>query len=433
MEPFGIALIGCGTVGSGVARLLLEHPERLAARAGRRLVLRRVVVRDPSKPRPSSLAAELVTTDLRAVLTDPSIQVAVELVGGVTWARQAVFDLLEAGKDLVTANKALLALHGAEVFECARRQGRAVAFEASVAGGVPIIAALSQSLAANQILALQGILNGTCNFILTAMSEQGQGYAAALAEAQRRGYAEADPTLDVDGTDSAHKLAILAQIAFGVSVPVLALDRRGITELQEIDIRYARELGYTIKLLAEAWLDQQQLALHISPVLLRHQTPLAQVRGAYNAIRVVGDAVGDTLYYGQGAGQMPTASAVVADLIDLAVGRAQCTFQTLRLWSGTSRGIHPRPCTTVPSRFYLRLLVKDRPGVLAEAARELAQHQISISSVIQHEAFDGQEGDTVPLVIMTHTARTGSFRAAVAEIDRLPDVTAPSVYYPVAD
>jgi homoserine dehydrogenase len=433
MELFGIALIGCGTVGSGVARLLLEQRDRLAARAGRPLVLRRVVVRDRAKPRPSALAGELLTTDLRSVLTDPSIQVAVELVGGVAWARQAVFDLLEAGKDVVTANKALLALHGAEVFECARRHGRAVAFEASVAGGVPIIAALSQSLAANQIVALQGILNGTCNFILTCMSEQGQGYAEALAEAQRRGYAETDPTLDVDGTDSVHKLAILAQIAFGLSAPVSALERRGITELQGIDIRYARELGYTIKLLAEAWLDQQQLALHVSPVLLRHQTPLAQVRGAYNAIHVVGDAVGDTLYYGQGAGQMPTASAVVADLIDMAVGRAQRTFQTLRLWSGSSRGIHLRSSTTVRSRFYLRLLVKDRPGVLADAARELAQHQISISSVIQHEAFDDHEGDTVPLVIMTHTAQTGSFRAAVAEIDRLECVTAPSVYYPVAD
>ncbi len=420
-------------MGGGVARLLLEQRERLAARAGRPLVLRRVVVRDLSKPRAISLPSELVTTDLAAVLTDPAIHVGVELVGGVDWARRAVFDLLEAGKDVVTANKALLAVHGAEVFECARRHGRALAFEASVAGGVPIIAALSQGLAANQIVSLQGILNGTCNFILTRMSDQGQGYGEALAEAQRLGYAEADPTLDVDGTDSAHKLAILAQIAFGVAVPPQALDRRGIAEIQEIDLRYARELGYTIKLLAEAWLDHNQLALHVSPVLLRHHTPLAQVRGAYNAIHVVGDAVGDTLYYGLGAGPMPTASAVVADLIDLAVGRAQRTFQSLQLWSGNSRGIQLRPSATVRSRFYLRLLVKDRPGVLADIARELAQHQISISSVIQHEAFNDQEGDVVPLVNMTHTALTGDFRAAVAEIDRLECVTAPSVYYPVAD
>jgi homoserine dehydrogenase len=370
------------------------------------------------------------------VLNDPSIQVAVELVGGVDWARKAVLDLLAAGKHVVTANKALLAQHGAEVFDAARRHGLTIAFEASVGGGIPIVAALAEGLAANQILSLQGILNGTSNFILTQMSEQSVSYAAALAEAQKRGYAEADPTLDVDGTDAAHKLAILAHIAFGIAVPIAAIERRGIANLEQIDIHYARELGYTIKLLAEAWLDTEtasRLALHVSPVLLRHQTPLAQVRGAYNAIHVVGDAVGDTFYYGQGAGQMPTASAVVADLIDLAVGRAQRTFQTLRLWSGHGTHTTLRPSNTVRSRFYLRALVLDQPGVMAEIARELAARHISISSVIQHEALDDHEGDTVPLVVMTHTATTGDFRAAVAAIDRLDCVTAPSTYYPVAD
>jgi homoserine dehydrogenase len=433
MEPFGIALVGCGTVGSGVARLLLEQPERLAARAGRRLELRRVVVRDPAKPRPVSLPPGLVTTDLRQVLADESVHAAVEVVGGTGWARQAVLDLLAAGKHVVTANKALLAQHGAEVFDAARRHGRAVAFEASVAGGIPIIAALAQSLAGNQILALQAILNGTSNFILTGMTESGRSYAEALAEAQQRGYAEADPTLDVDGTDAAHKLAILAQIAFGLAVSVAAVERHGIAGLHDMDIRFARELGYTIKLLAEAWLLDGRLALHVSPVLLRHQAPLAQVRGAYNAIQVVGDAVGDTLFYGPGAGQMPTASAVVADLIDLAVGRAQRTFQTLRLWSGNGSGITLMPPGEVRSRFYLRLTVADRPGVLADVARELAQHRISISSVIQHEALDEQEGSPVPLVIMTHTSATGAFRAAVADIDRLGCVSAPSVFFPVAD
>jgi homoserine dehydrogenase len=340
---------------------------------------------------------------------------------------------LAGGKDVVTANKALLALHGPEVFDTARRHGRSVAFEASVAGGVPIIAALSQCLAANQIQSLQGILNGTCNFILTCMTEQERGYAEALTEAQRLGYAEADPTLDVNGTDTAHKLAILAQIAFGVHAPVAAIDRRGISEVEALDIRFARELGYTIKLLAEAWLYDRKLALHVAPVLLRQQAPLAQVRGPYNAIYVVGDAVGDTLYYGRGAGQMPTASAVVADLIDLAVGRAQRTFATLRLWSGNGTGIELRPAAEVRSRYYLRLVVQDRPGVLAEIAGELAQHQISISSVIQHEAPEEHEGEKVVLVIMTHTAQTGSFRQALATIDRLASVVPPSVYYPVGD
>jgi homoserine dehydrogenase len=433
MEPLGIALLGCGTVGGGVAKLLLEQPERLAARAGRPLALRRVVVSDPAKARAVALPPGLLTTDVRAALHDPAVQVVAEVVGGVTWARRAVLDALAAGKDVVTANKALLAEAGAEVFDAARRHGRAVAFEAAVAGGIPIIAALAQCLSANQILSVQGILNGTSNFILTAMSEQGRSYEDALADAQRRGYAEAEPTLDVDGTDAAHKLAILAQIAFGVAVPPRAISRRGIASIQQADIRFARELGHTIKPLAEAWIHERQLALHVSPVLLRHMAPLALVRDAYNAIYVLGDAVGDTLYYGRGAGQMPTASAVVADLIDMAVGRAQRTFQTLRLWSGNGQGVALRPPSAVRTRFYLRLLVTDRPGVIADITRVLANHQISISSVIQHEALDEQEGDTVPLVIMTHTAPTGSFSTAVEEIDRLGCVTAPSLFLPVAD
>jgi homoserine dehydrogenase len=432
-ESLNIALIGCGTVGGGVAKLLHEQRERLAARAGRPLALRRILVRDPTKERAIALPPELFTTELRAVLDDPRIEVAVELAGGVDFARRAVLDLLAAGKHIVTANKALLAQYGEEVFEKARQCGRAVAFEASVGGGIPIIAALTQGLAANQIVALLGILNGTCNFILTSMAELGISYAIALAEAQRLGYAEADPTLDVDGTDAAHKLAILSQIAFGFSAPVSAIARRGIADLPEMDIRYGGDLGYTIKLLAEAWLHEHQLAMHVSPVLLRRQTPLAQVRGAYNAIQVVGDAVGDTLYYGQGAGQMPTASAVVADLIDLAVGRAQRTFQTLRLWSGGDGGVILRSAETVRSRFYLRAMVDDRPGVLAAVAGVLARHQVSIASVSQPEAPDDHEGDSVPLVILTHTSPTGDFRAAFDEINRLSCVHPPSAYYTVAD
>jgi homoserine dehydrogenase len=301
-----------------------------------------------------------------------------------------------------------------------------------VAGGVPIVAGLTQNLAANQITGILGILNGTSNFILTAMTEQARDYKAVLAEAQQHGYAEADPTMDVDGTDAAHKLAILARIAFGVAVPFTQIDRVGIAHIQQVDIRYAKELGYTIKLLAEAWLQDGQLALHVAPVLLRHQAPLAQVRGTYNAIQVVGDAVGDTLFYGRGAGQMPTASAVVSDIIDMAVGRAQRTFQALKLWSGGTDTLTIRPKATVPSRFYLRLLVEDRPGVLAEVTRILGQHLISIRSVIQHEPID-EAATTVPLIIMTHHAPTGVFQQAVAELQRLPSVLAPSVYFSVAD
>ena len=432
-EPLGIALCGCGTVGGGVAKLLLEQRDRLAARAGRPLVLRRVVVRDPDRPRAVAIPDEAVTTDPAVALRDPAVHVVVELIGGTTEAKRLVLEALAAGKHVVTANKALLAEQGTEIFEAARKHERAVAFEASVAGGVPIIAALAESLAANQIVSIQGILNGTSNFILTAMAERQQSYADALAEAQRLGYAEADPTLDVDGSDAAHKLAILAQIAFGVTVDPKRIARRGIADVEAMDLRFADELGYTIKLLAEAWLDGREVALHVSPVLLRHKQMLAQVRGAHNAIQVVGDVVGQTLYQGPGAGQDPTASSVAADLIGLAVGRTQRTFQTLKLWSPGGQGFAVRSAEGVRTRFYLRLLVADRPGVLAEVARVLADEQISISSVIQHEALEGQEGQVVPLVIMTHTASTGRFRAALAKIDELPHVGAPGVYYPVGD
>jgi len=450
MEPYGIALIGCGTVGTGVAKLLLEHPERLAARAGRKLELRRIVVNDLSKPRDPIIPQHLLTTDFKQVVNDPSIHAAVEVVGGIDWARKAVLDLLAAGKNIVTANKALLAMHGAEIFDAGRQHNRAIAFEASVAGGIPIIVALCQGLAANQILSLQGILNGTCNYILTGMTELGRPYRDVLREAQEKGYAEADPTMDVDGTDAAHKLAILVQIAYGVSLPVSAIKRRGIAEIDQLDIRFAKELGYTIKLLAEAWLEPNagkddsggQLAMHVAPVMLRHTSPLALVRDAFNAIFVVGDAVGSTLYYGRGAGQMPTASSVVADLIDMAVGRAQQTFRSLRLWSASSplgksgqEAIVLRDPNTVRSRYYLRMMVEDRPGVMADITRILADHQISISSVIQHEALDHAAAETeiVPLIIMTHTVPASNFLTALNRIDELTSVRPPSVYYPVGD
>ena len=454
MDSYGIALVGCGTVGSGVAKLLLEYPDRLAARAGRKLDLRHIIVRDLDKPRDPCIPRRLVTTDLDAAIADPAVQAVVEVVGGSDWAKRAVLDMLAAGKHIVTANKALLATHAAEIFDAGRRHSRAIAFEASVGGGIPIIGALCQGLAANQILSLQGILNGTCNYILTGMTENGSSYRDVLQEAQKKGYAEADPTLDVDGTDAVHKLAILAQIAFGVALPLGAIKRRGIADTDLIDIRFAKELGYTIKLLAEAWLEPNpapsspaplpegegsieggQLAMHVSPVMLRQTSPLALVRDAYNALFVLGDAVGSTLYYGRGAGQMPTASAVVADVIDMAVGRAQQTFRSLRLWSGNHRNIIMRDPNTMRSRFYLRMMVDDRPGVMADITRALANHHISISSVIQHEALDHADAETeiVPLIIMTHTVPTGDFLATLKEIDQLTSVRPPSVYYPVGD
>lgn len=434
MKPYGIALIGCGTVGSGVAKLLLEESERLAARAGRRLVLHHVLVQDLEKKRAYDVPRDLLTTNFRTILEDPNVDVAVEVVGGIDWAKKAVLDLLAAGKHVVTANKALLASYGEEIFNAGRENERAIAFEGAVAGGVPIVAGLAQNLTANQITGVLGILNGTSNYILTGMWELGRSYEDVLAEAQARGYAEADPTFDVDGTDAAHKLAILCQLAFGVTVPVDNIPRIGISQITQTDIRYAKELGYRIKLLAEGYLKDNELAVHVSPVLLREHSPLAEVHGTYNAILVEGDAVGDTLYYGKGAGQMPTASAVVADIIDMAVGRAQKTFQTLRLWSGKKNGITQRPPESVPSRYCLRLLVEDRPGVLAEVTRILAKHDISIQSIIQHEPFNYFEQEPyVPLIIMTHSCMTGVFLASVQEMEQLSRVQKPAVYYPVAD
>ena len=452
-DTLGIALVGCGTVGGGVAHVLLAHADRITQRAGRALALRRVVVRDPAKPRDPLIAPDIISTDIASAIHDPTVHVVVELIGGTGVAKKVVLDALAAGKHVVTANKALLADAGAEVFEAARKAERTVCFEAAVAGGVPVIRALGESLAANQVTAIQAILNGTSNFILTAMAERGMSYAAALAEAQRLGYAEADPTLDVDGSDAAHKLAILAQISFGVTAKPHEIARQGIDTIDALDIRFANELGYTIKLLAEAWTGGHShstngaklsrggaadatgtptVALHVAPVLLRHTDLLAQVRGAYNAVLVYGDIVGETLYQGPGAGQMPTASSVVADLIDLGVGRAQRTFAAAKLWSREGRGFTVEPPERVRSRFYLRLQVTDKPGVLADITRILADEEISISSLVQHEAQE-DGGGPVPLVIVTHYAATGHFRRALERINKLGTTAAPAVFFSMGD
>ncbi len=433
-EPLGVALIGVGTVGGGVARLLDQAADRLAARAGRRLVLRHAVVRDLEKPRAAPIDPAIVTTDYRRALADPAVGVVVEAIGGVEPALALVLDALAAGKHVVTANKALLAERGPEVFAASRRAGRAVAFEASVGGGIPIVQALAVGLAANQVQSLSAILNGTCNFILTAMTREGLPYAEALARAQALGYAEADPTLDVDGTDTAHKLAILAQLAFGCTVRTAQIPRTGIDRLQPADVRYAAELGYTVKLLALARFADTGLELRVAPTLVRHATPLADVAGPYNAIRVVGDAVGDTLFYGRGAGAMPTASAVVADLIDVATGRALLASRTLDPWPADAPPARLAPPSAVRRRHYLRFAIADRPGVIASIAYALGDHGISIASVIQHEpADDAPAGAPVPLVMMTHSAAESLLSTALADIDRLDAVRAPSVCMGVED
>ena len=439
-----VAIVGLGTVGSGVAEILLAHRDRIRRHAGRPLRLTRVVVRDLKKPRQYTVPASLVTDDIEEVIRDPNIHVVAQLMGGLEPARTVMLRLLESDKDIVTANKALLAQHGPELFDRARELGRSIAFEASVAGGIPIIANLSQCLSANQILSLRGILNGTSNFIVSQMEEHGTDYSAAVAEAQERGYAEADPSMDVNGSDAAQKLAILAHLSFGAQLDWSQIPRQGIDSLQTIDLRWARELGYRIKLLGVAKLqaDMRRLEAHVSPTLVKIGTPLAEVRGANNAVSVVGDMVGRVFFQGLGAGRLPTAWAVVADLIDTAVGRAALTFRTLELWSQGTPRAELASYQQAEGRFYLRLTVEDHPGVLAEIAGILGRHEISIASVIQRElAAEPGEADegtpTLPqdvmLVIMTHTAQEGRAAAAQAEIDQLPSVRPGSVRMRVMD
>jgi homoserine dehydrogenase len=433
-----VGIVGLGTVGSGVARLLINEAERLRRHAGCELQLARVVVRDLGKPRDCQLPDGTLSNDIAKIAEDEDIDVVAQLMGGIEPARSVMVQLLESGKDVVTANKALLAEHGPELFDRARQLGRCIAFEASVAGGIPIIANLCQCLSANQIISLCGILNGTSNFILSQMEECGADYDAAVSEAQQRGFAEADPAMDVDGTDAAQKLAILAHLAFGARVNWADIPRNGIDSLETIDLRFASELGYRIKLLAIAQLADGSdpnggLDLHVSPTLVPVGTPLSDVHGANNAISVVGDAVGTVFYEGLGAGQMPTASAVVADLVDTAVGRAQLTFRTVRAWSNREPLVQARAPELAPGRYYLRLMVDDHPGVMAEVTGILGQNQISIASLIQHEPESEGDSQTVPLVIMSHLTHEGAIAKAVVQIDQLSSMMEGTVRMRVLD
>jgi homoserine dehydrogenase len=436
-EPVRVGVVGLGTVGSGVVRLLVESAGHIERHAGRPIVVERAVCRDVTRDRGLPLAADRVASDIATIVADHSISVAVLLVGGLEPARSMAIALLESGKDLVTANKALLAEHGPELFDIARRHGRSIAFEAAVAGGIPIVAAISECLAANRIESIRGILNGTSNFILSTMEEDDADYAEVLRRAQDNGFAEADPAMDVDGTDATQKLAILAHLAFGAWVPWGEIPRTGIEDIDLGLITCARELGYRIRLVAVATRTggptaAGPLALRVSPALVHVGTPLAETRGAYNAVSIVGDAVGRMFFHGLGAGQMPTASAVVADIIDTVVGRTAITFRTTGVLDVDSPAARIDGVETHERRF-LRIPVADRPGVLAEIAGILGHHGISIASLIQHEAAASEAATAVPLVIMTHHCGSAATAAAVAAIDRSSAVRGAAVCLPVLD
>jgi homoserine dehydrogenase len=423
MREVGIGIAGFGTVGGGVLSILRRHAGDIEARLGARIVVRKVAVRDVQKSRPPDVDQALLTAHAEDLLADPLIAVVVELIGGVDQAFDLVRGALERGKHVVTANKALLAARGNEIFRLAREKGVDVYYEGAVCGGVPIIRTLREALASDRINSLHGIVNGTTNFILTAMSEKGEPFEKALAEAQRLGYAEADPTLDVSGGDAAQKLCVLAQLAFGARLAPEDVLTEGIMALLPEDFRWGREMGYALKLLAIARRcgAGDQIEARVHPAFIPAGSLLAGVRGAMNAVVLQSEALGPSLLYGQGAGAMPTGSAVVSDIIDL----------TRNILSG-SPGRVPlppakplvslRPHDDVRCAYHLNFQVQDAPGVLARIASKLATRRISIAAVQQREQND--EGKPVPLIIVTHEAREADLRAAIAEIDADPTTLA---------
>ena len=427
-----IGLLGLGTVGAGVAKILQSRREMLEERAGARLTLAAVADTDLTRPREGlDLKSLPLTGDAARVLADPSIHIVIELVGGLEPARSFISRALAAGKHVVTANKALLAHHGVELYEEARRSGVALGFEAAVAGGIPLIRAVKDGLVANRVLSLAGIVNGTCNYILSKMTDEGLDFSLVLKEAQAHGYAEADPTLDIEGMDSAHKLQILASLAFRTFVDLKHIHTEGITLVTAQDIDYARELGYRIKLLAIAKATAAAGAagdgaagveVRVHPTMIPAASPLAAVSGVFNGIFLTGDAVGDLMFYGRGAGQMPTASAVLSDVIEIA-RRIAHGIPSLAL-ELPSVGPAPLPLTPMEAIrccYYLRVTAQDRPGVLSKVAGILGENDISIANVIQKGRGIRE---AVPVVMLTHEARERDMRAALAKIDRLRDVAA---------
>ena len=423
-----VGLLGCGNVGAGVAKMLLEDGDFINQKMGWPLALARIVVRDLTSRRPFNPPAELLTTDPYEVVGNPDIQVVAEMIGGIEPARTLILKAIRSGQHVVTANKALLALHGREIFEAAAENKVEVMFEAAVAGGIPIIRTLKEGLSANRINHIAGILNGTTNYILTRMSREGLDFQTALAEAQRSGYAEADPTFDVEGIDAAHKLIILTALSYGVLPSMDDIHVEGISKLTPEDIEFAGELGYVIKLLGLSYrsADDDRLEVRLHPAMLPRDNLLVDIGGAMNAVLVSGHAVGEILLTGAGAGMMPTASSVMADMVELA--RADRSRSSQRVpalgWCRLSDE-QPKPMEEIRTSYYLRFTVADRPGVLAAIAGIFAKHDISIAQVIQKRP--DQDSGTVPLVMLTHTAMERDLRRALAEADVLEAVLAPTM------
>ena len=423
MKPINVGLLGIGTVGGGTFSVLQRNAEEITRRAGRPIRISVVADKNLELAKQVTGGACRLTDDAFAVVADPEVDIVVELIGGYGVAKELVLKAIENGKHVVTANKALLATHGNEIFAAAQKQGVMVAFEAAVAGGIPIIKALREGLTANRIEWIAGIINGTTNFILSEMRDKGLPFEAVLKEAQRLGYAEADPTFDVEGVDAAHKLTIMSAIAFGIPMQFDKAHVEGISKLQAEDIKYAEQLGYRIKLLGITKRKPEGVELRVHPTLIPAKRLIANVEGAMNAVLVKGDAVGATLYYGKGAGAEPTASAVIADLVD--VTRMQTAdpehrVPHLAFQPDAVKAIPVLAMGEVETSYYLRMRVEDRPGVLAEITRILADQQISIDAMIQREPAEGEE--QTDIIMLTHQTREKNADAAIARIEALPVV-----------
>ena len=428
MKPIQVGLLGIGTVGSGVYDVLRRNQTEIQRRAGRGIAIAAVADLDQERARAIVGDAVPVLADARAVIARPEIDIVIELIGGVGVARALVLEAIAAGKHVVTANKALLAVHGTEIFQAAQQRGVMVAFEAAVAGGIPIIKALREGLTANRIQWVAGIINGTTNFILSEMRDKGLDFATALAQAQQLGYAEADPRNDIEGIDAAHKATILSAIAFGIPVQFERAYVEGITRLAATDFKYAEQLGYRIKLLGIAKRQASGIELRVHPCLVPAKRLLANVEGAMNAVMVQGDAVGTTLYYGKAAGSEPTASAVIADLVDvtrLHTADPQNRVPHLAFQPDALSELPILPMSAVQTSYYLRLCVADQAGVLAQVTGILAAAEISIDAVLQREAEQGAA--QTELIILTHQTREGAMDAALAQMQALPTVLAPIV------
>ena len=427
-KPIQVGLLGIGTVGSGTFKVLQRNQEEIRRRAGRGIEITMVADLDTERARAVVGDHARVVADAREVIANPDIDIVVELIGGYGIARTLMMEAIAAGKHVVTANKALLAVHGTEIFAAASRKGVVVAFEAAVAGGIPIIKALREGLTANRIEWIAGIINGTTNFILSEMRSKGLDFGVVLKEAQALGYAEADPTFDIEGVDAAHKATIMSAIAFGVPVQFAKAHVEGITALQAADIRYAEQLGYRIKLLGITRRREHGIELRVHPTLIPSTRLIANVEGAMNAVVVQGDAVGSTLYYGKGAGSEPTASAVIADLVDitrLATADPDHRVPHLAFQPGSMQDTPILPISDVVTAFYLRLVVADKAGVLARITGILAENDISIDAVLQRESAEGE--NQTDLIILTHNTVEGRMSAALAQMQALPTVLAPIV------